>query len=183
MLKKATLVKQIYVTVNNEVGVLNRMADYLADRGINIEAVAGYEMTGTDKARVMLVVDDTRRATDLLKQKGFTTLEEREEILVELVNKPGSSKIRDEHPGGQGDQHQADLRNDEHGEIPRPGGHGHKRQPDGDCDVEKSRSEMKRQRAAKGRPSRRGRPFGACRSFSILPFPSGRPATARRRGS
>jgi hypothetical protein len=92
MLKKATLVKQIYVTVNNEVGVLNRMADYLADRGINIEAVAGYEMTGTDKARVMLVVDDTRRATDLLKQKGFTTLEEREEILVELENKPGSLK-------------------------------------------------------------------------------------------
>jgi hypothetical protein len=68
------------------------MADYLADRGINIEAVAGYEMTGTDKARVMLVVDDTRRATDLLKQKGFTTLEEREEILVELENKPGSLK-------------------------------------------------------------------------------------------
>jgi hypothetical protein len=92
MLKKAALVKQIYVTVTNEAGVLNRMADFLADRGINIEAVAGYEMTGTDKAKVMLVVDDTRRATDLLKQKGFTTLEEREEILVELENKPGSLK-------------------------------------------------------------------------------------------
>ncbi len=92
MLKKAALVKQIYVTVKNEAGVLNRMADFLADRGINIEAVAGYEMTGTDKAKVMLVVDDTRRATDLLKQKGFTTLEEREEILVELENKPGSLK-------------------------------------------------------------------------------------------
>ncbi|HET6490537.1 MAG TPA: ACT domain-containing protein [Syntrophales bacterium] len=92
MLKKAALVKQIYVTVTNEVGVLNRMADFLADRGINIEAVAGYEMTGTDKAKVMLVVDDTRRATDLLKQKGFTALEEREEILVELENKPGSLK-------------------------------------------------------------------------------------------
>jgi hypothetical protein len=92
MLRKAALVKQIYVTVNNEVGVLNRMADYLADRGINIEAVAGYEITGTDKARVMLVVEDTRRATDLLKQKGFTALEEREEILVELENKPGALK-------------------------------------------------------------------------------------------
>jgi hypothetical protein len=92
MIKKAALVKQIYVTVTNEAGVLNRMADFLADRGINIEAVAGYEMTGTDKAKVMLVVDDTRRATDLLKQKGFTTLEEKEEILVELENKPGSLK-------------------------------------------------------------------------------------------
>ena len=92
MLRKAALVKQIYVTVNHEVGVLNRMADYLADRGINIEAVAGYEITGTDKARVMLVVEDTRRATDLLKQKGFAALEEREEILVELENKPGALK-------------------------------------------------------------------------------------------
>ena len=92
MLRKATLVRQIYVTVNHEAGVLNRMADHLADRGINIEAVAGYEITGTDKARVMLVVEDTRRATDLLRQKGFTPLEEREEILVELENKPGALK-------------------------------------------------------------------------------------------
>ena len=92
MLKKAALVKQIYVTVNHEIGVLNRIADFLADRGINIEAVAGYEMTGTDKARIMLVVDDTRRATDLLKQKGFSALEEREEILMVLENKPGALK-------------------------------------------------------------------------------------------
>jgi len=49
-------------------------------------------MTGTGKARVMLVVEDTRRATDLLKQKGFTALEEREEIVVELENKPGALK-------------------------------------------------------------------------------------------
>jgi acetolactate synthase small subunit len=61
MLKKAALVKQIYVTVNHEIGVLNKIADYLADRGINIETVAGYEMTGTDKARIMMVVDDTRQ--------------------------------------------------------------------------------------------------------------------------
>lgn len=92
MLRKALLTKQIYLTVDDEVGVLNRIADYLSDRGLNIEAVAAYEMTGTGKARVMLVVEDTRRATDLLKQKGFTALEEREEIVVELENKPGALK-------------------------------------------------------------------------------------------
>jgi hypothetical protein len=92
MLRKASLTKQIYLTVDDEVGVLNRIADYLSDRGLNIEAVAGYEMTGTGKARVMLVVEDTRRATDLLKLKGFTALEEREEIVVELENKPGALK-------------------------------------------------------------------------------------------
>lgn len=92
MLRKATLVKQLYVTVDDEIGVLNKMADYLADRGLNIEGVAGYGITGTGKARIMLVVEDTRRATDLLKQKGFTSLEEREEILLELENKPGALK-------------------------------------------------------------------------------------------
>ena len=92
MIRKAALAKQIYVTVDDEIGVLNRMADTLADRGINIEAVAGYGMAGTGKARVMLVVDDTRRACDLLKQKGFTALEEREEIQLELDNKPGALK-------------------------------------------------------------------------------------------
>lgn len=40
----------------------------------------------------MMVVEDTRRATDLLKQKGFSDLEEREEILVVLENKPGALK-------------------------------------------------------------------------------------------
>ncbi len=92
MIRKASLTRQIYLTVDDEVGVLNRIADYLSDRGLNIEAVAGYEMAGTGKARVMLVVEDTRRATDLLKQKGFNALEEREEIVVELENKPGALK-------------------------------------------------------------------------------------------
>jgi hypothetical protein len=93
MLRKAVLTKQIYVTVNNEIGVLNKLADYLADRGINIEAVAGYEVQGTDKARVMMVVEDVRRASDALKEKGFTSVEVREELLVELDNRPGALKV------------------------------------------------------------------------------------------
>jgi hypothetical protein len=93
MLRKAVLTKQIYVTVNNEIGVLNKLADYLADRGINIEAVAGYEVQGTDKARVMMVVEDVRRASDALKEKGFASVEVREELLVELDNRPGALKV------------------------------------------------------------------------------------------
>jgi hypothetical protein len=93
MLRKAVLTKQIYVTVDNEIGVLNKLADYLADRGINIEAVAGYEVQGTDKARVMMVVEDVRRASDALKEKGFTSVEVREELLVELDNRPGALKV------------------------------------------------------------------------------------------
>lgn len=93
MLRKAVLTKQIYVTVNNEIGVLNKLADYLADRGVNIEAVAGHEVQGTDKARIMMVVEDVRRASDALKEKGFTSIDVREELLVELDNRPGALKM------------------------------------------------------------------------------------------
>jgi hypothetical protein len=92
MLRKAVLTKQIYVTVDNEIGMLNKLADDMADRGINIEAVAGYEVQGTNKARVMMVVEDVRRASDALKGKGFTSVEVREELLVELDNRPGALK-------------------------------------------------------------------------------------------
>jgi acetolactate synthase small subunit len=47
MLKKAIMTKQISITVINKIGVLDIMAGYLADRGINIEAVAGYEIPGS----------------------------------------------------------------------------------------------------------------------------------------
>jgi hypothetical protein len=93
MLRKAVLTKQIYVTVDNEIGMLNKLADHMADRGINIEAVAGYEVQGTDKARIMLVVEDVRRASDALKEKGFASVDVREELLVELDNRPGALKI------------------------------------------------------------------------------------------
>ena len=92
MLKKAVLTKQISVTVDNKIGVLDTMAGYLSDRGINVEAVAGHEIQGTDQSKIMLVVDDARRAGDALKEKGYTSTEEKDVILVELDNKPGALK-------------------------------------------------------------------------------------------
>lgn len=92
MLKKAMLTKQISVTVVNKIGVLDVMAGYLADRGINIEAISGYEVQGSDKSTVMLVVDNTRRASEAIKERGFGSIEENDVILVELDNKPGALK-------------------------------------------------------------------------------------------
>jgi hypothetical protein len=92
MLKNAELVKEISVVLDNEIGLLNRMSGLLADHGINIEAMAGYEMQEANKARIMLVVDDTRRAGDALKAKGYGSVDERDVILVELDNKPGALK-------------------------------------------------------------------------------------------
>ena len=92
MLKKALLTKEISVTVVNKIGVLDIMAGYLADRGINIEAIAGYEMPGSNQATIMLVVDNTLRATEAIKERGFGSIEEHDVILVELDNKPGALK-------------------------------------------------------------------------------------------
>jgi hypothetical protein len=92
MLRKAALTKQISITVENKIGVLNIMAGYLADRGINIEAVAGYEMEGSKQAKIMLIVDNTRKAIDALNERGFGSVEEKDVVMVELDNKPGALK-------------------------------------------------------------------------------------------
>ncbi len=83
---------------------------------------------GDGKARVMLVVEDTRQATDLLWQKGFTDLDEREKILAKLENKPGALKSVTGLPAARG-INRADLRDREHGEISRAGRSGDQRQP------------------------------------------------------
>jgi len=92
MLQKAVLTKQISITLDNKIGVLNIMSGYLSDRGINIEAVAGYEMEESKQAKIMLVVDDTRKAIDALHERGFGSVEEKDVVMVELDNKPGALK-------------------------------------------------------------------------------------------
>jgi hypothetical protein len=92
MLKKAAVAKQISVTVINKIGVLDIMAEYLADRGINIEAVAGFEIPGSDKSKIMLVVDDARHAIEAIKERDFGPIEENDVVVVELENKPGALK-------------------------------------------------------------------------------------------
>lgn len=92
MLNKATMAKQISVTVINKIGVLDKMARYLAERGINIEAISGFEIPGSDHAKIMLVVDDTRRTMEAIKEKDWGAIEENDVIVLELDNKPGALK-------------------------------------------------------------------------------------------
>jgi hypothetical protein len=92
MLKKAMLAKEISVLVENEMGILHKITDLLADHGINIEAVAGYEVLESKNAEMMFVVDDTLRASDALKAKGYGSVDENDVIVVEMENKPGALK-------------------------------------------------------------------------------------------
>jgi len=90
MIKSVNLGKEIVVTTPNKVGILAEMARILADHGINIEGVNGYEL-GTD-AVIMLVVDDTLRAVEALQKKGYVNSKESEVVVVDLENKPGALK-------------------------------------------------------------------------------------------
>ena len=91
MVKDARLGKEIDVMVANKIGILAEMSKILADSGINIEAVAGYA-TPDKNAKIMLVAEDTTRASDALKKAGYKSLKENEVVIVELENKAGALK-------------------------------------------------------------------------------------------
>ena len=91
MIKSAKLAKEIAVTVVNKIGVLADISKIVADRGVNITAVAGYSVD--NNATIMLVPDDALRAVDALKKEGYTSIKEREVVVVVLENKPGALKV------------------------------------------------------------------------------------------
>lgn len=90
MIKSAKLAKEITVTVVNKIGVLADMSRLLAERGLNIEAVAGYAVG--NEAKIMLVTDDSLRAMDALKKAGYNSIKENEVVIIELENKTGALK-------------------------------------------------------------------------------------------
>lgn len=91
MIKKAKICKEIVVTVVNKIGVLADMSQIVADRGVNIAAVAGYALD--NKAIIMMATDDNQRAIDALKKAGYRSIREREAVMVELENKTGALKV------------------------------------------------------------------------------------------
>lgn len=90
MLKSAKIAKEITVSVVNKIGVLADMSAVVTERGVNIEAVAGYAVN--NEARIMLVTGDNLRTVEALKKAGYNSIQENEVIIVELENKPGALK-------------------------------------------------------------------------------------------
>jgi hypothetical protein len=90
MVKSAKSGKEISITVINKVGVLADISRILADRGINIEAVAGY--TVDSRASIMVVTGDNLRAAEALQKSGYKSAKENEVIVLELENKQGALK-------------------------------------------------------------------------------------------
>lgn len=91
MIRSVNLGEEIVVTTRNKVGIMADIAMTLANEGVNIESVVGYEEGQT--GRVMLVTSGNIGVMDELKSRGYSDVKEREVVLVDLENRPGALKV------------------------------------------------------------------------------------------
>lgn len=83
--------EEITITTGNKVGILADVAMTLANKGINIDAVLGYEVGLTGK--IFLVTNANIVIMNELKKKKYKMVKETEVILVDIENKPGALKV------------------------------------------------------------------------------------------
>ncbi len=79
-------VEQISIFLENKSGRLADVAGVLADAGVNIRALSLADTT--DFGILRLIVDDTTKAKEVLKEHGFT-VGRTEVIAVEVADRPG----------------------------------------------------------------------------------------------
>jgi hypothetical protein len=80
--------KQLSIFVENEPGVLARVTRALADGGVNLHAMSVSD--NADDAVLRIVVDDDRKAIDLLEQHSGALVVSRDVVEVALPDKPGA---------------------------------------------------------------------------------------------
>ncbi len=91
MIKNITLGEEIAITTKNKVGILADVSKMLANKGINIEAVLGYEVGPT--AKLLLVTNANLVIVTELKRMKYKLVRETEVLLVDIDNKPGALKV------------------------------------------------------------------------------------------
>lgn len=79
-------VKQLSIFLENQSGRLAEVTGALGEQGINIRALSLADTSGFGILR--LIVNDIRKAHDLLREKGFT-VRETDVIAVEMPDSPG----------------------------------------------------------------------------------------------
>jgi hypothetical protein len=79
--------KQISIFVENEPGVLARITRALADRGVNLRAISVSD--NTDDSVLRIVVDDDRKAIEVLEERGALCVS-RDILEVVLPDRPGA---------------------------------------------------------------------------------------------
>ena len=93
MIKAVQMNKEVIVNLQNKVGALDYISKILTERGINIEAIAGYIKEGTGQAEIRLVTDNDTITVDTLKKNDITEIREKQILLVDLQNKPGALRV------------------------------------------------------------------------------------------
>lgn len=91
MIKNITLGEEITITTPNKVGILADVAMLLSNKGINIEAILGYEAGVMGK--VFLLTNANLVIINELKKKKYKMVKETEVLLVDIENKPGALKV------------------------------------------------------------------------------------------
>jgi len=91
MIKEVKLGKEIVVSVVNKIGVLADISKIVTEQGVNIAAVAGYAEKD-DTAKIMLVTGNNSGIISALKGARYSSIEEKEVLVVELENKAGALK-------------------------------------------------------------------------------------------
>lgn len=91
MIKSIALGEEILITTRNKVGLLADIATMLANQGVNVEAISGYEVGDTAKLR--LVTNANLGIVEELKEKKYKSVTESEVLIIEIVNKPGALKV------------------------------------------------------------------------------------------
>lgn len=79
--------KEITVTIRDEMSMLATIAEALGGAGVNIEAISAETMDG--KAVIRIITNDSRSATRALAHLPKIKISEAETIVVRLPNRPG----------------------------------------------------------------------------------------------
>jgi len=91
MIKSVSVGEEIVVTTRNKVGILADAAVIIANNGVNIDAILGYESGRT--ARLLIMTSGNLRILNELRKKKYKSIKETEVVVVELRNKPGALKV------------------------------------------------------------------------------------------
>lgn len=92
MIKNLVRASEISVGTRNEVGALARMMSFLVNHGINVETIAGYSDQTGRQGNLIFITDDNQKSIAELVNNGYEDIEEREVIVIELENSPGTLK-------------------------------------------------------------------------------------------
>ena len=90
MIKSVDIGEEIVVTTKNKIGILADTAVIMANEGVNIDALLGYEVGKT--AKLLFITNGNLRILNKLKKK-YKKIEETEVVVAEISNNPGALKV------------------------------------------------------------------------------------------